>query len=407
MKRFLALTTAALLTVSALSTTALAANSSTTGVKLVVNGEAVDFTGDQEPVIKDGRTLVPFRAAFEKMGAKVNWFEDTRYCEASYGDFNVGIAIGSNEVNLGDGQDIESDVPAQIINGRTMVPLRVLSESIGATVDWDNATRTVTVSTPKIVGSVPATVTYEEKTATVTGKVSKVTYTYPVVKDVYTAADLLNKNIEKDITTVAQSIADENAIGGDITITLDVKSNDSGIFGIMYLIDGEAVEWAYYGVANAARFTDESYYEVTNGGDHDADDERFTYEDYQAMDFGANGSSAINATVFYPQFSGDEDFIASLNTQLENSAKKDADSFIASYKDEAIKLYDSTTHSDDEELAYNYVVDCNVHITSDNIANIDYTVLTNTVNGKSLLENEDGDLLEVISINLETGEVVE
>jgi hypothetical protein len=52
-------------------------------------------------------------------------------------------------------------------------------------------------------------------------------------------------------------------------------------------------------------------------------------------------------------------------------------------------------------------VDCNVYITSDNIANIDYTVLTNTVNGKSLLENEDGDLLEVISINLETGEVVE
>jgi hypothetical protein len=224
MKKLLAITTAALLTVSAMSATALAAD--TSSVKLVVNGETVDFTGDQEPVVKDGRTLVPFRAAFEKMGATVNWDNDARLCEAYYGDLYVGIKIDSKDVLLSDGKTVESDVPAQIINGRTMVPLRVLSEGIGAKVDWDNATKTATVTTSDIGdtatdkattstnnGDYPAKVTYTEKTATVTGKVSKVTYTYPVVTDVYSAADQLNKNIESLATDTAQSIADENGIG--------------------------------------------------------------------------------------------------------------------------------------------------------------------------------------------------
>ena len=52
-------------------------------IKVVVNGENIDFTGDQEPVIQKGRTLVPFRAVFEKMGAEVNWFEDIMLCEAT------------------------------------------------------------------------------------------------------------------------------------------------------------------------------------------------------------------------------------------------------------------------------------------------------------------------------------
>jgi hypothetical protein len=293
MKKFLAMTTAALLAVSAMGTTAFAAD--TSSVKLVVNGEAVDFAGDQEPVIKDGRTLVPFRAAFEKMGAEVKWFDDIRLCEAYYGDFYVGIEIDSTEVTLGEGESVESDVPAQIINGRTMVPLRVLSESIGATVDWDSATRTVTVTTPEIKGEAPEKVTYTEKTATVTGKTSTVTYTYPVVTDVYTAADLLNKHIEALATETAQSVADENAVGGDLKIDLEVKFNEGGIFSVMYLIDGEAVNWAHYGISNGAEMSDEGYYYALHGGEEKTEEGLAAEAEEDVADAEITAEEAANA----------------------------------------------------------------------------------------------------------------
>jgi hypothetical protein len=411
MKKLLAITTAALLTVSAMSATALAAD--TSSVKLVVNGETVDFTGDQEPVVKDGRTLVPFRAAFEKMGATVNWDNDARLCEAYYGDLYVGIKIDSKDVLLSDGKTVESDVPAQIINGRTMVPLRVLSEGIGAKVDWDNATKTATVTTSDIQdtatdkattstnnGDYPAKVTYTEKTATVTGKVSKVTYTYPVVTDVYSAADQLNKNIESLATDTAQSIADENGIGGDITIELEIMHNGGGLFSVMYLVNGEDVNRAHYHIADGAKMSDGGYqYALNNDGDY-----RFDIEDYTVTEKSDIGDAYISATVYYPQFTETGDniddvvtAIGGINYQLQKSAQKGVDSFIASYKDDALKLYESGA----KVGVYNFFEDCEVEISDDNIATIK-THFTESVAGKEDRENDDE-----YSFNLTTGEPIE
>ncbi len=118
-------------------------------IKLYVNNEALSFEGDQPPVIQNGRTLVPFRAVFEKMGATVGWDNDSRLCSATLGGVSVSIQIDDTTVIINGTKAVESDVPAQIINSRTMVPLRVLSESVGADVDWDASTRTVTVTSPK------------------------------------------------------------------------------------------------------------------------------------------------------------------------------------------------------------------------------------------------------------------
>jgi hypothetical protein len=407
MKKLLAITTAALLTVSAVSTTALAAD--TSSVKLVVNGETVDFTGDQEPVIKDGRTLVPFRAAFETMGAKVNWDNDARLCEAYYGDLYVGIKIDSKDVTLSDGKTVESDVPAQIINGRTMVPLRVLSEGIGAKVDWDNATRTATVTTSDIrdtatdkgtTGDYPSKVTYTEKTATVTGKISKVTYTYPVVTDVYSAADQLNKNIESLATDTAQSIADENGLGGDITIELEIMHNGGGLFSVMYLVNGEDVNRAHYHIADGTKMSDGGYqYALNNDGDY-----RFDIEEYTVTKSSDIGDAYISATVYYPQFTetGDDiddvvTAIGGINYQLQKSAQKGVDSFIASYKDDALKRYESGIN----DVAYRFFEDCEVEISDDNIATIK-THFTESIAGKEDRENDDE-----YSFNLTTGEPIE
>jgi hypothetical protein len=391
-KNALALTAATVLMLSAMSVPTLADD----GITLVVNGETVDFTGDQEPIIQNGRTLVPFRAAFEKMGAEVDWFSDIRLCQATYAGTTVGITIGDTKVSINDDGEVESDVPAQIINSRTMVPLRVLSESIGATVDWDNATRTVTVTTPQITGEAPEAVTYDTKTATVDGTVSKVTYSYPVVKDVYTLVDVLNKNLASDAESVATVIANENASGKDeLTITLDVKENSAGLLSVMYLIDGEDVGVFHYGISDGAKMSDESYADAMYGGAVETNDDRYTIEDYTAYEKDDKGDTYINAIAYYPQFTGEADFIPSLNTQLENSAKKAVDSFVASYKDEAKELYATTGVP-----AYDYLEDCEVEISEDNIATIKIN-FTESVAGQDDRIGED-----TIKVNLTTGEIL-
>jgi hypothetical protein len=415
MKKFLALTTAAMLAFSAMSMTAFAAD----GVTLVVNGATVDFAGDQGPVIQNGRTLVPFRAAFEKMGADVNWYDDIHLCEAKYGDTTVSIEINSTKVKLGDGAEIESDVPAQIINGRTMVPLRVLSESIGAEVKWDNATRTVTVNTPTVTGEAPESVQYVSVSGTVKGTVSTVTYNYPVVTDNYTAAAVLNKNIIEDIKAVATDIANNNGTGEDeIEINYTLKYNEGGIFSILYLIGGESVSWGHYGIINGARISDEEYgvvvgdsYDETPLTDDEADeikDEEIsngtyscTIKEYTTCEENSEGYVYIRGTVYYPEFTGgDEEVIKALNYQLEKSALKGADSFIASYKDEAAKNFDKNGKNA-FDYSYDYMEICDVEIGFDNIAVITND-LSEAVEGKDVRNNTS-----VLKVDLTTGAVLE
>ncbi|WP_028987354.1 copper amine oxidase N-terminal domain-containing protein [Thermicanus aegyptius] len=102
-------------------------------MKAFVNGVQPAF--EVPPIIKDGRTLVPFRAIAEALGADVKWDAETRTVTVSKGDKTVQLPIGSN-VALVNGQEISLDVPASIIQGRTLVPARFLANALGAKVDW-------------------------------------------------------------------------------------------------------------------------------------------------------------------------------------------------------------------------------------------------------------------------------
>jgi hypothetical protein len=108
----------------------------------------------------------------------------------------------------------------------------------------------------------------------------------------------------------------------------------------------------------------------------------------------------IEAFAYYPQFTGEAEVFASLNTQLENSAKKVADAFIASYADEAAKAYDAQEDSEDKTIPYSFVQDVNVEISDDNIA----TITTSFT--ESVLGNDDRTSEDVIKVDLNTGEVL-
>jgi len=127
---------------------ALSAGASDT-IGVTINGQAVVFP-DQAPVIRDGRTLVPVRGVFEHLGFEVDWDDVTRTAVLSSDMHEVRIPVGS-DVFTTNGVEFTLDVPAQLIGGRTMVPIRLPLESVGLYVDWDDATRTVLVSAESFV----------------------------------------------------------------------------------------------------------------------------------------------------------------------------------------------------------------------------------------------------------------
>jgi hypothetical protein len=108
------------------------------------NGEILGF--DTPPVIEDGRTLVPMRFLFEKMGETVDWEQTTQTATVNAQDGGIiSFSIDDNTARVNNATQT-MDVPARLINSKTMVPLRFLSETLGYTVDWDEETNTAVVS---------------------------------------------------------------------------------------------------------------------------------------------------------------------------------------------------------------------------------------------------------------------
>lgn len=106
---------------------------------------------DVPPTIINGRTLVPFREIFEGLGATLEWDGKTQTVVASKGLVKVQVTVGETEA-FKNGKSVMLEVPAAVINGRTMVPLRFVSEAMGSIVDWEGASRTITIhSEPQIV----------------------------------------------------------------------------------------------------------------------------------------------------------------------------------------------------------------------------------------------------------------
>lgn len=111
--------------------------------KVFVGGKAVTF--DVPPRIESGRTLVPVRAIMEALGATVEWNGAKRTVTVTRPGVKIVLTIGSRNA-LVNGRTVRLDVPARIVNDRTIIPLRFMSERLGEKVTWDPATRTVYIT---------------------------------------------------------------------------------------------------------------------------------------------------------------------------------------------------------------------------------------------------------------------
>ena len=104
------------------------------------------LTFDVQPQLIDNRTMVPLRKIFEAMGAVVDWNNDAQTVTATKGDERVIATINSKDVYI-NGETKTLDVPPMVVNDRTLVPVRFVAEAFGANVNWDEGTRTVIIGT--------------------------------------------------------------------------------------------------------------------------------------------------------------------------------------------------------------------------------------------------------------------
>ncbi len=118
-------------------------------IQITVNSKPL--VTDVPPEITEGRTMVPMRAVFEALGADVNWIGEEQMIIATSGTKIIVLKIGASILNYCDvstqeNKNITLDVVPVIKDGRTLIPLRAVSEALGATVDWNGETRVITIT---------------------------------------------------------------------------------------------------------------------------------------------------------------------------------------------------------------------------------------------------------------------
>lgn len=100
---------------------------------------------DTPPVIKSGRTLIPVNGVALSLGAQVSWDDDDDKVIIRRGNDIIEFEINDDSMKV-NGRSVNLEVPAQIINNRTVIPLRALIESMNLSVEWDPATETIVIS---------------------------------------------------------------------------------------------------------------------------------------------------------------------------------------------------------------------------------------------------------------------
>ncbi len=117
-------------------------------LKVMVNGKKLYFPDAKPFIDENGRTQTPARFIGEELGATVSWDQDTKTATFVRGDNKLEIYIGKKEYKL-DGQVKLMDTEALLSENRTFVPARYVAEAFGATVEWRGATRTVSIKIEK------------------------------------------------------------------------------------------------------------------------------------------------------------------------------------------------------------------------------------------------------------------
>ncbi|NLX91647.1 MAG: hypothetical protein GXZ07_08700 [Firmicutes bacterium] len=115
-------------------------------INVVVNGIRVNFPDARPFINEDSRTMVPIRFIAEELKAKVEWNGEKRLVYMNLAGKQIILGIGNSFAHV-NSVKTEFDTAAEIVQDRTMVPLRFIAETFGANVSWNGENKTVTVTT--------------------------------------------------------------------------------------------------------------------------------------------------------------------------------------------------------------------------------------------------------------------
>ena len=141
MKKLLSLVLVTLLMILSLTVTAFA-----TDDEICVYLDGIEIEFDVKPQVINGRTMVPIRAIFEKMGAHVSWNADTNTAVCTKDSTIVKMTVNSNLIYINDAATTMDTTPV-VVTGRTLAPARYVAEAFGATVKWVEEHNAVVIST--------------------------------------------------------------------------------------------------------------------------------------------------------------------------------------------------------------------------------------------------------------------
>lgn len=139
MKKILTVTLTIFLCFMSFGSTCFADN----GITVKIDGQAVAF--DVSPQIINNRTMVPMRKIFETLGATVEWDQNTKTVTSTKGGTTVSLTIDNPKMSV-NGNVVTLDTPACIVDNRTLVPVRAIAEAFQTEVNWDEGTKTVSIS---------------------------------------------------------------------------------------------------------------------------------------------------------------------------------------------------------------------------------------------------------------------
>ncbi len=151
----------------ALSATILTVSSivpvmATEDITVILDGQTLYF--DVPPQVINDRTMVPLRTIFEALGASVDWDQESRTVTSAKDGITVKLTIDSDTMYV-NGNAVTLDSPACVVDNRTLVPVRAISEAYEAGVEWNGDSRTVSITSNG--NSVPTVISYDNILANV------------------------------------------------------------------------------------------------------------------------------------------------------------------------------------------------------------------------------------------------
>lgn len=215
-KRLLVVSLVAVLTLLCVQLAFAAGN-----ISVQVNGKALSM--DSKPFVQQGKVLVPMRAIFETLGASVKWDDKAQKVTAKKGSTEIVLWMGKKEAKVGS-KTVNLDVPAAVSNGRTVVPLRFVAESLGAKVDWVSSKNLVVVTTGG--GGSSGSAVAELKGSL---KMSGSTSVQPLAEELTQVFMKENPKVQITVTGGGSGVGIQDAADGKVNIgnvSRDLKDSD-------------------------------------------------------------------------------------------------------------------------------------------------------------------------------------